>query len=104
MRVGRVGFVLGNVPLLAAAYWHDSLGAHLFHNAPPELAGKFILVGYVIGAVFLTVLRCHDFNQTLWNNFWTEQIPVIGQFWALAELLFKPGTEGHNSFGPQPFI
>jgi hypothetical protein len=76
----------------------------LFHNTPPELAGKFMLVGYAVGAVFLAVLRCHDFNETVWGNFWTERVPVIGQVWALAELLFKPGTPGRNAYGSPPFI
>lgn len=104
MRIGRIGFVLGNVPLVAAAYWHEAVGAHLLHSVPSDFAGKFVLVGYIFGAIFLTVLRCHDFNETVWRNFSTEQVPIVGQIWALAELLFKPGTEGPNEFGPPPVI
>jgi uncharacterized membrane protein YhaH (DUF805 family) len=104
MRIGRVGFVLGHLPLIAAAYWHNGLGSHIFYRTPPEFAGTGVLLTVVTASWFLTVLRCHDFNETVWNNFWTEQVPVIGQVWALAELLFKPGTPGSNSFGTQPFL
>jgi uncharacterized membrane protein YhaH (DUF805 family) len=104
MRIGRLGFVLGNVPLVAMAYWHDAVGAHVFHQASPDVAGRMVLVAYLFGAIFLTVLRCHDFNETVWGNFWTEQIPIVGQFLALGELLIKPGTVGPNSYGSAPFV
>jgi hypothetical protein len=104
MRIGRLGFVMGHVPLIAAVYWHNGLGSHIFSHTPPDLAGACVILAAIAGSWFLTVLRCHDFNETVWNNFWTEQVPIIGQFWALGELLVKPGTAGGNSYGAQPFL
>jgi uncharacterized membrane protein YhaH (DUF805 family) len=50
----------------------------------------------------LVVVRCHDFNRTVWLTFWTDQVPVIGPFWALYELVAKPGSVGMNSYGMPP--
>ena len=104
MRIGRVGFALGQGSLFAAAYWHDVVGTQVFHRAPPPLAGAYIALCVIAGSWVLGVLRCHDFNQTVWDNFWKEQTPFIGQIWALGELLVKPGTAGRNSFGAPPLI
>ncbi len=43
--------------------------------------------------------RWHDRNKSaLWILF--SFIPLIGQIWAVIELGFIAGTQGHNRFGP----
>ena len=104
MRIGRIGFAICQGALFAAVYWHDAVGAHLFNRTPPTLSDVYIALVAILGSWFLAVLRCHDFNQTVWDNFWKEQTPFVGQIWALCELLLKPGTPGRNSYGAQPIV
>ena len=102
MRIGRTGYAVGNILLVAAAFSHRPIGALVFNHTPAELADTIVLGCVVVTSIFLAVLRCHDFNETVWNNFWTDQIPFVGQFLATWELLTKPGTPGMNSYGAQP--
>lgn len=104
MRIGRIGFAVGQASLSAALYWHDALAEHLFGHASPRTTLVYVAFVFVAGSWFLATLRCHDFNETVWNNFWTEQVPFIGQILALAELLTRPGTTVRNSYGAPPFF
>ena len=105
MRIGRLGFALGQCTLFAAAYWHDAVSSrHIFNHIPPGESDAYIALCFFVGSWILAVLRCHDFNQTVWDNFWKEQTPLVGWLWALGELLIKPGTPGGNSYGAQPII
>jgi uncharacterized membrane protein YhaH (DUF805 family) len=104
MRIGRIGFALGYTAILAALYWHDSLSTNIFGHVSPRTALVYIVLLCLVASWFLVTLRCHDFNQTIWDNFWTGQAPFIGQIWALGELLLKPGTAGRNSYGAPPFL
>jgi|SRR5579871_471085 len=103
MRIGRFGFALGQGVLFAGAYWHEAVSAHVFHRASPEAGFICTALCCIFGSWVLAVLRCHDFNETVWDNFWKEQTPFVGQIWALGELLI-PGTPGRNSFGAQPLL
>jgi uncharacterized membrane protein YhaH (DUF805 family) len=60
------------------------------------------LLAILVWSVCLTAWRCHDYGKSLWSNFWTEQIPFIGQLLALWDLLTKPGDSGHNAYGAPP--
>jgi uncharacterized membrane protein YhaH (DUF805 family) len=102
MRIGRMGFVVGNLVLLATAAASGWIGQlHPFH-LQPDVAETFIRVGCGIGAWTLVAWRAHDFNESAWRLFWIEQVPFIGQFEALWMLLTTPGTDGMNSYG-HPF-
>jgi len=102
MRIGRVGFTVGTLTLYVVAYASRAIGTFAFSHTPPDLGRTLVLVCVGMASVFLAVLRCHDFNETIWNNFWTDQIPFVGQFMALWELVTKPGTPGMNSYGAMP--
>ena len=43
-------------------------------------------------------------NGCGWHDFWNNQIPFVGGFISLFELLFKPGDRHRNSFGKPPIL
>ena len=103
-RIGRLGFLLGYLILLAVA--------SVFVSTLPEHSGSFgedptrlfIWLALLAWSILLAAWRCHDFNQSAWSNFWTEQLPLIGPFLALWDLLTKPGDPYVNSYGPPPWF
>ncbi len=101
-RIGRVGFVVGYLVLVAVAYWIWSEvpdgNFHLQEN--PVLIGKTAVLAFLI--LMLSAWRCHDYGESLWSNFVDEQVPVVGGFLALWDLVTKPGNPDHNSYGPVP--
>ena len=103
-RVGRVGFLLCLLPLYAIVFaLVRSEGYQTWHvNGDPK---RFMLwLALLLWSILISAWRCHDFNKSAWSNFWTEQVPIIGPFVGLWDLLSKPGTPGRNSYGPVPFI
>jgi uncharacterized membrane protein YhaH (DUF805 family) len=52
-------------------------------------------------ALALQAKRWHDRDKSAW---WLlmNLVPVIGPIWVLVECGFLRGTEGQNSFGPDP--
>jgi len=101
MRIGRVGFILGNIPLVVATTIVSHVpGYHRHLEADPT---KLAVVGcLVLWAACLTAWRCHDYNKSAWGNFFTDQIPIVGPFLALWDLVAAPGSEGFNSYGAPP--
>jgi len=99
MRIGRVVFVLGNIPLLAitASLSHDAAYASGHLEGYPK---KYLVIGcLLLWSSCLTAWRCHDYNKSAWSNFFTEQVPFIGPIVALWDLVSKPGDQGFNSYG-----
>ena len=103
-RIGRLGFVLFSLPLYAIVFSLVLTAEHHVWvvNGDPK---RFVLwLVLVLWSIMVTAWRCHDFNESLWSNFWTDQVPIIGPFVALWDLLAKPGTPGYNSYGPEPSL
>jgi uncharacterized membrane protein YhaH (DUF805 family) len=101
MRIGRFGYLLSQAPIVVTASW-------LYMTLPPgPIESPRVIVLILIVAAFswfLTILRCHDYNESAWTNFWIDKTPIIGSIWAAAELFVKPGTPGHNSYGAPPLL
>ena len=70
-------------------------------DRPKEVA---LALGYVAFNFLISVWRCHDFGKSGWHDFWNNQIPFVGGFISLFELLFKPGDPHRNSFGKPPIL
>jgi uncharacterized membrane protein YhaH (DUF805 family) len=104
MRIGRIGFVVGTLALMAMGAGKDGIAAVNPFGLDPAMIAPVVGVLCVVGLLALVTWRCHDFNETFWRVFWIDQVPFVGQFWALWLLLSNPGTEGMNSYGhPPPF-
>ena len=101
-RVGRVGFALGYLPILGLifALVLRSNGARWHVGDDPQRLVMFLAI--FAWSVLITAWRCHDYGKSAWSNFWTEQIPLVGPFLGLWDLLSKPGDTGHNAYGPTP--
>jgi uncharacterized membrane protein YhaH (DUF805 family) len=102
MRIGRSGFVVGLLSLAASGWLVAPIASLRLFHVHPELGSKLLFLALAIASWTLVVLRCHDFNRSAWLTFWTDQVPVIGPFIALYELLAKPGSVGMNSYGSPP--
>jgi uncharacterized membrane protein YhaH (DUF805 family) len=103
-RIGRLGFVIGYastaVVVMAFPY---ILGLARSHEQRFAIAAA--LVTFLIAAsICLPAWRCHDFGKSAWDNFWTDQIPIIGSVWALFELLFIAGDKQRNGYGDPPTV
>jgi uncharacterized membrane protein YhaH (DUF805 family) len=82
-------------------------------NATPEAQMAALNAMWLpLGIVMLITLwptlaiytkRWHDRNKSGW---WTLilLVPLIGFIWLLVELGFLRGTEGPNSYGPDPIV
>jgi uncharacterized membrane protein YhaH (DUF805 family) len=93
-----VSLAFGGTALMTPAF--DASGQPVM----PEIGGAalagLIVVGLataVIGAIF-AIRRCHDFNASGWLVL-LFLIPLVNLIFALF-MVFKPGTEGANSYGP----
>ena len=58
----------------------------------------YLLILYPILA--LNVKRCHDRGRSGWFVL-VSAIPIVG-IWYVVEILFLPGIEGENKYGPNP--
>lgn len=101
-RIGRVAYV--NTGLVAwAALAAIAVGAAVL----VPLLGAVMLVpclvafaAFLIWSVRVAALRLHDMNRSGWWSL-ALMVPVLGGVLSLA-MLFWPGTEGDNDYGPQP--
>lgn len=104
-RIGRIGYLLGQIPILLvlawASYATDSWHVDLL-EAPATVVVTVVLV--LLWSLLLTAWRCHDYNESLWSNFWTEQIPLFGPFLGLWDLVTTAGSRGFNSYGRPPAL
>jgi len=87
-----------------AKYWIYILTLDLIFCAIILIAG--LRVGYIVGSLLivwpglvLNVKRCHDRGRS-GAFFLISLIPLLN-IWYLIEVLFLPGTEGGNKYGPQ---
>lgn len=103
-RIGRLGFTIGYFSIALVVFYNQAIAASVLPRVSPPNAQIVLALLLFVAACWLTTLRCHDYGETFWSNFWTEQIPVIGQAWALAELFFKAGDTQPNKFGKPPLF
>jgi len=110
-RLGRLKYFLLSFVLtivLFAAYVGGL--ALVFASDPPTANHTMITLGIVAATIvfitgtvvgaFITVKRLHDLNLSGWF-FWVHLIPFANFLFALY-LLFVPGTDGPNRYGPKP--
>jgi len=101
-RMGRVAYL--NTGL--AAWGGIALAGVVAAILVPMMGGVVLVPAVIAFAVFavwslrVAALRLHDMNRSGW---WTlaQFVPLLGLGLALA-MLFWPGTEGDNDYGPQP--
>jgi uncharacterized membrane protein YhaH (DUF805 family) len=73
--------------------------------APIGPLASIVLLAFLVFVTWISlavaVKRFHDRDKTGW---WILLVfvPVIGGLWYLIECGFLRGTEGHNTFGPDP--
>jgi uncharacterized membrane protein YhaH (DUF805 family) len=104
MRIGRIGYAVGTLSVVGILYACDHFNIGMTDGEPNRLSGYVFIVGAIVWLYFLTVLRCHDYDESVWTNYAIENTPVIGQLWSTVELFIKPGTPGPNRFGRPPLI
>jgi uncharacterized membrane protein YhaH (DUF805 family) len=82
-------------------------------NATPEqamaqMSGVMVPLGIVLLLTLWPTLaiytkRWHDRNKSGWWSL-ILLVPIIGGIWMLIELGFLRGTEGPNTYGPDPIV
>ncbi|MEQ9643620.1 MAG: DUF805 domain-containing protein [Alphaproteobacteria bacterium] len=96
--------VFGAAGGLAGGMMDDGAAAN-----PDAAGGMAIGMTVVLGVIFLVVVvmsiavgaqRCRDFGWTGWAML-LVLVPFIGWIFALA-LIFIPGNQGPNKYGPDP--
>ena len=100
-RIGRIGFLGGTVLSMAVVIpWL----VHLDGKEYLRSSEAAMFVGGIVVLIFsnlvLSTWRCHDFGQSGWHDFWTNQIPYVGGFISLYEMIFRPGDPQWNAWGP----
>ncbi len=101
-RLGRIRYLFYSILLLLGFVLIGGLLVAATSKAGAEVPMELLMVGYVALIVFqfiLTIQRCHDFNATGWLSLLTL-VPFIN--WVFGLLLFMPGTDGPNRYGPPP--
>ena len=102
-RLGRIRYLFYSILLLLGFVLIGGLLVAATSKAGAEVPMELLMVGYVALIVFqfiLTIQRCHDFNATGWLSLLTL-VPFINWVFGLL-LLFMPGTDGPNRYGPPP--
>ena len=102
-RIGRIAYfntgmlsVLG-VALIAIA---AAIILPIFRSVGFALLLIPVFAAFVIWSVRASALRLHDMNRSGWWSLLLS-VPVFGGLLSLA-MIFWPGTEGDNDYGPQP--
>ena len=118
-RIGRQQWWLGYIVLMVVVAILITILTMVFGTpVPPEQmaeaggieynlgpVGGTLMVVIMIAAMWfflaLTAKRWHDRNKSAW---WIliGLVPIIGGIWALVENGFLKGTDGPNSYGPDP--
>ena len=101
-RIGRAGFIIGYAFSVGVAFAFPRILDLATSHEQRFLYGVALVIFLLASFICLPAWRCHDFGKSAWDNFWTEQIPVIGGIWALFELLFIAGDKGRNGYGDPP--
>ncbi len=93
-RMPRLTYFLGGIAVSLLAGVVVAMAAAL----GPILAGIAMLV-MMVPAFRMSAMRFHDFN---WSGWWSILlfVPFVGNLVALI-LLFMPGNDGSNDYGPQ---
>lgn len=106
-RRNRMSYFLYQLALLAAFFVVGMLFAarisslHDPADVGIEMVAIFVLIiPALISSWAVSAQRCRDFGWTGWAVLITA-IPYIGWIFAIA-LLFIPGNEGANRYGPDP--
>jgi len=109
-RIGRMTYWMSTLGLIVAAvalmFFLLPKGAIDAESPPPGLgmsAGMMLVINLAMiwCMLAISVKRWHDRDKSGWWVLITL-IPVIGALWALVENGFLKGTDGPNSYGPDP--
>jgi uncharacterized membrane protein YhaH (DUF805 family) len=102
-RIGRIAyFNTGMLSLLGVAL--IAVGAAvilpIFRSVGFALLLVPVFAAFVLWSVRASALRLHDLNRSGWWSLLLS-VPVLGGLLGLA-MMFWPGTDGDNDYGPQP--
>jgi len=101
-RIGRLGFALGYAPVLVVLLFIGRDPGFRPGHLDGDPKKYALMLAILLWSICLSAWRCHDYGKSAWSNFWTEQIPIVGQFLWVWDLLTIPGDSRHNSYGPVP--
>jgi uncharacterized membrane protein YhaH (DUF805 family) len=95
-------FFLFHVIFIIVAILLDNLLAFNFQNLPYGFIYTAYVLTVLLPGLALSVRRLHDINKSGWYIL-ISLIPLIGSIWLIV-LFATKGTEGENSYGPDPNI
>lgn len=110
-RLGRMQYFLQSIAIIGALFV-VIVGIVAVLLATEDVVGSdglfvlgiaAIVLVYAVAAVlmaFLSVKRLHDLNLSGWF-FWVGLVPFVGFLFSIY-MLFGPGTDGANQYGPVP--
>ena len=103
-RLGRIRYLFYSMVLWMSFFLIAGLlllwiGAEAGFEVPMVFLGASV-VALTVFQVILMIQRCHDFNATGWLSL-LALVPFIGPVFHLF-LLFMPGTDAANGYGPPP--
>ncbi len=110
-RIGRLrylgySFLLSFIALLAGGLVAGLLGFLLFRSSSGQPGGAMVIVmllvylPMIVAQFIVTKRRLNDLNLTGWMGL-IAYVPFVNIIFGLY-ILFAPGTEGRNDYGPKP--
>ena len=102
-RIGRQQMWMGIIVLIAISIVVAVLDMILGTRTESGMGilGLIYSIAAIYPSIALYAKRWHDRNKSAW---WIliGLVPIIGGIWALVENGFLKGTDGPNSYGPDP--
>lgn len=103
-RRNRLSYFLASLALVTAIFAVATIGGSIMVSSNGEAAGFILILTGLIPLVLInlavTAQRIRDFGWTGWAVL-ISIIPYIGFVFMIA-ILFIPGTQGPNRYGPDP--
>jgi len=73
-----------------------------FYSGKGSMLSNILSLALALPGIALIIRRLHDTNKSGWNILW--YFTIIGIFPVFYWLVFKPGDNKDNSYGPNPLI
>jgi uncharacterized membrane protein YhaH (DUF805 family) len=99
-RMGRLNFATWSIAITVLAALAAVLLLSGLTLLNPTVAGVIVVTGSLVANLAINVKRLHDINWSGWLVL-LSLVPYVGLIIPLI-LLFMPGTQGANRFGPEP--